>query len=61
MFADVLSTSANVGDERLRSVLADAVRHIHPFATETELRRDEWIVGIKFPTSVDQACREDWQ
>jgi hydroxyquinol 1,2-dioxygenase len=54
--AAVLAQMAGTPDERLREVMAAAVRHLHAFAREVELTPDEWLAGIAFLTAVGQAC-----
>ena len=45
-------------DARLVEVLTAAVRHLHAFAEETGLTRQEWMTGIHFLTAVGQRCDE---
>jgi protocatechuate 3,4-dioxygenase beta subunit len=44
------------GDARLTEVLRAAVRHLHAFAREVQLTREEWMAGIRFLTAVGQSC-----
>src|SRR5215211_7147409 len=53
---EVLAQMADTPDARLREVMAAAVRHLHDFAREVELKPDEWLAGIAFLTAVGQAC-----
>jgi len=46
------------GDDRLAEVLRAAVRHLHAFAEEVQLTREEWMAGIQFLTAVGQRCNE---
>lgn len=51
------------GDARLIEVMRAAVRHLHAFAEEVQLTREEWMAGIRFLTAVGQACdevRQEW-
>lgn len=41
-------------DARLREVTTTAIRHLHLFAREVGLSRDEWFAGIKFLTACGQ-------
>lgn len=43
-------------DPRLREIMAAAVRHLHDFAREVNLKPDEWVAGIGFLTAVGQMC-----
>ncbi len=44
------------GDVRLTEVMRTAVRHLHDFAKEVQLTREEWMAGIRFLTAVGQRC-----
>ncbi len=50
--------SFGTGDARLTEVLRAAVRHLHAFAEEVQLTREEWLAGIRFLTAVGQRCDE---
>jgi protocatechuate 3,4-dioxygenase beta subunit len=50
--------SFGAGDDRLIEVLRAAVRHLHAFAREVQLTRDEWIAGIRFLTAVGHRSDE---
>ncbi len=52
----VLAQMSGTPDERLREIMAAAVRHLHGFAREVKLAPDEWLAGIAFLTAVGQAC-----
>ena len=43
-------------DPRLREIMEAAIRHVHDFAREVNLKPDEWLAGIGFPTAVGQMC-----
>jgi len=43
-------------DARLREIMEAAVRHLHAFASEVGLTRDEWFAGIQFLTATGQKC-----
>jgi hydroxyquinol 1,2-dioxygenase len=53
---EALAQMATTPDPRLREVMAAAVRHLHGFAREVNLKPDEWLAGIAFLTAVGQAC-----
>src|SRR3712207_5712240 len=53
---EVLAQMAGTPDARLREITAAAVRHLHAFAREVELKPEEWLAGIAFLTAVGQAC-----
>ena len=44
------------GNTRLGEVTRAAIRHLHAFAREVRLTREEWIAGIRFLTEVGQRC-----
>lgn len=46
------------GDGRQAEIMKAAVRHLHAFADEVHLSRDEWMAGIRFLTSVGKRCDE---
>ncbi|MBC7431326.1 MAG: hydroxyquinol 1,2-dioxygenase, partial [Rubritepida sp.] len=43
-------------DPRLREIMEAAIRHLHDFAREVNLKPDEWLAGIGFLTAVGQMC-----
>jgi hydroxyquinol 1,2-dioxygenase len=43
-------------DERLKTIAASAVRHLHAFAREVNLAPDEWLKAIEFLTRVGKTC-----
>ena len=45
-------------DARLAEIIRAAVRHLHAFAEEVGLSREEWLAGIRFLTAVGQRCDE---
>lgn len=56
--AEVVDSFAGASDDRLAEISRAAVRHLHAFAAEVGLSRDEWFAGIGFLTAVGQACDE---
>jgi catechol 1,2-dioxygenase len=52
----VLQRYEATADPRLREIMEAAVRHLHAFATEVGLTRDEWFAGIQFLTATGQKC-----
>jgi protocatechuate 3,4-dioxygenase beta subunit len=52
----VLAQMADTPDERLREIMAAAVKHLHAFAREVKLTPQEWLMGIAFLTEVGQTC-----
>ncbi|MGC3980469.1 MAG: dioxygenase [Steroidobacteraceae bacterium] len=46
---------------RLREIMDAAVRHVHAFAREINLSRDEWLTGINFLTAVGKTCTPEHQ
>jgi protocatechuate 3,4-dioxygenase beta subunit len=41
---------------RLKQIMEAAVRHLHAFAREVDLKPEEWLKGISFLTAVGQKC-----
>jgi protocatechuate 3,4-dioxygenase beta subunit len=56
LLADVLSRYKDSPNPRLREVTEAAIRHLHAFATEVNLQRDEWFAGIQFLTATGKMC-----
>jgi hydroxyquinol 1,2-dioxygenase len=54
--ADVAAAYAATADPRLRELFAALIRHVHAFAVETRLSRDEWMAALEFLTAVGQKC-----
>ncbi len=54
--AEAIAQMAKTPDPRMREVMAAAIRHLHEFAREVDLKPDEWLAGIAFLTAVGQAC-----
>jgi protocatechuate 3,4-dioxygenase beta subunit len=52
----VIAQMATTPDDRLREIMASAVRHLHAFARDVRLTPAEWLMGIKFMTDVGKAC-----
>jgi protocatechuate 3,4-dioxygenase beta subunit len=48
-------------DPRLAEVMACLVRHLHAFAKEIQLTREEWEYGIDFLTRVGRMCGDERQ
>ena len=54
--AEAIAQMAKTPDPRMSEVMAAAIRHLHDFAREVDLKPDEWLAGIAFLTAVGQAC-----
>lgn len=52
----VIEQMSTTSDPRLKEVMEAAVRHLHAFAREVNLKPHEWIAGIEFMTRVGQMC-----
>ena len=52
----VIAQMADTPDPRLREIMEAAVRHLHAFAQEVNLKPEEWLQGIATLTAVGQAC-----
>jgi hydroxyquinol 1,2-dioxygenase len=61
LLAEVLGRYDAGDDERLRSVMQAAIRHLHEFVREVGLTRDEWMAGIQFLTATGQMCSDTRQ
>ena len=59
--AAVLEQMATTPDARLKEIMAAAVKHLHAFAREVDLKPAEWIKGIEFMTQVGQMCTPERQ
>lgn len=54
----VCGTFGRAADPRLIQIMQAAVRHLHAFAEELALTREEWLAGINFLTAVGKTCDE---
>jgi protocatechuate 3,4-dioxygenase beta subunit len=61
LLAEVIARYDGSPNERLREVMSAAIRHIHAFAREVNLQRDEWMAGIQWLTATGQMCSETRQ
>jgi protocatechuate 3,4-dioxygenase beta subunit len=61
LLADVLSRYEDSPNARLREITEAAIRHLHAFAEEVNLQRDEWMAGIQFLTATGQRCDDTRQ
>jgi catechol 1,2-dioxygenase len=61
LLADVLSRYEDSQNPRLREITEAAIRHLHAFAEEVNLQRDEWFAGIQFLTAAGQMCDDTRQ
>jgi protocatechuate 3,4-dioxygenase beta subunit len=59
--AAVLEQMAATPDPRLKEIMFAAVKHLHAFASETNLTPAEWIKGIEFMTAVGKMCTPERQ
>src|SRR4051812_28052503 len=50
LLAEVLSRYDNSPNPRLKEVTCAAIKHLHAFAREVNLTREEWFAGIMFLT-----------
>ena len=57
----VTSRTSAETDERLATVWAALVKHLHAFAKEVDLQQGEWETGIDFLTRNGQMCDENRQ
>ncbi|MFZ4756611.1 MAG: dioxygenase [Burkholderiaceae bacterium] len=54
--ADVIERLQATPDPRMRTLMTALTRHLHAFASETQLTEDEWFEAIRFLTAVGQKC-----
>lgn len=59
--AAVTSRTSNNTDDRLATVWASLVKHLHAFAKDVDLQQGEWEAGIEFLTKTGQICDENRQ
>jgi protocatechuate 3,4-dioxygenase beta subunit len=59
--AQVLDSFDESSDARLVELSRAAIRHLHAFAEEVGLSRDEWMAGVQFLTAVGQMCDDTRQ
>jgi catechol 1,2-dioxygenase/hydroxyquinol 1,2-dioxygenase len=52
----VLEQMESTADERLKTVVESAIRHLHEFAREVNLTPAEWLQAIEFFTRVGKTC-----
>jgi len=52
----VLEQMDGTEDERLKSILASAIQHLHAFARDVNLTPAEWLKAIEFFTRVGKTC-----
>jgi protocatechuate 3,4-dioxygenase beta subunit len=57
----VVAAYADTPDPRLRQLLASLIRHLHAFAVENRLTRQEWLAGVEFLTATGQKCDDERQ
>jgi protocatechuate 3,4-dioxygenase beta subunit len=57
----VLAAYAGTPDPRLRELLTSLITHLHAFAAETRLTRQEWLAGVEFLTATGQKCDAERQ
>src|SRR5262249_34192210 len=57
----VLAAYPGTPDPRLRQLLTSLIGHLHAFAVETRLTRQEWQAGVDFLTATGQKCDDERQ
>ena len=57
----VLAQMQSTSDERLKTILESAVRHLQGFAKEVNLTPAEWLRAIEFLTRVGKTCTQTRQ
>jgi hydroxyquinol 1,2-dioxygenase len=61
LLAEVLGRYADAPNPRLKEIMEAAIRHLHAFARDVNLQRDEWFEGIKWLTATGQMCSDTRQ
>ncbi len=61
LLAEVLGRYAGAPNERLKVIMEAAIRHLHAFARDVDLQRDEWMAGVQFLTATGQMCSDTRQ
>jgi protocatechuate 3,4-dioxygenase beta subunit len=56
LLEEVVSRYDKSPNPRLREINVAAIRHLHAFAREVGLTRDEWFAGIQFLTATGHMC-----
>jgi hydroxyquinol 1,2-dioxygenase len=59
--AEVVASFAECRDDRLREIMKSLVAHLHAFAQETHLRRDEWAQAMAILAETGLMTNEDRQ
>jgi protocatechuate 3,4-dioxygenase beta subunit len=54
--ATVQATFENPDNPRLTEIMSSLLEHLHAFAEEVRLTREEWFAGIQFLTDVGHKC-----
>jgi hydroxyquinol 1,2-dioxygenase len=52
----VLTQMEGTADERLKTIIESAIRHLHAFAREVNLTPAEWLKAIEYFTRVGKTC-----
>jgi protocatechuate 3,4-dioxygenase beta subunit len=58
---DVLHAYDAIDDARKKKLLIAAIKHLHAFARDVDLTRDEWMAGIELLTAIGLSCNEKRQ
>ena len=61
LLTEVLARYDESPNPRLREVMQAAIRHLHAFAREVDLQRDEWFKAIQWLTATGQMCSDTRQ
>jgi len=56
LLSDVLHAYDAIDDPRKKELLKAAIKHLHAFAREVDLTRDEWMAGIELLTAIGHTC-----
>ncbi len=54
---EVLAQMAATTDPRLRTIMAAAVRHLHEFAREVDLKPAEWLTAMRAAFGPSEATK----
>jgi hydroxyquinol 1,2-dioxygenase len=61
LLGEVLTRYDESPNPRLREVMQAAITHLHAFAREVDLQRDEWFAAIQWLTATGQMCSDTRQ
>lgn len=61
LLSEVLQAYSQIENPRTKQLLLGVIEHVHNFANDVSLTRDEWMEGVNFLTAVGQICTDERQ